>query len=118
PQAAEIEAVEYYLEHFVWGKLQRSDQETPHPYGIYGSDNWHVNRNSPIGFGSGGHGQEHMWRTFDYTHMILLYYNMYLIARLYPQLTRYLDKDGYLERAIGTARAFYVTPYNIKMGEP
>ncbi len=117
PVPEEIAAIEYYLENFVWGKLQRTDAETPHPYGIYGSDNWYVNRHSDVGFNSGGLGQEHMWRTFDYTHMILLYFNMYQIARLYPELTHYLDKDGYLERAFGTAQAFFTVPYNIKMGE-
>ncbi|MCC6805024.1 MAG: hypothetical protein IT319_19235 [Anaerolineae bacterium] len=117
PDAAEIEAVEYYLERFVWGKLQRTDAEQPHPYGIYGSDNWYVNRNSEIGYDSGGLGQEHMWRTFDYTHMFMLYFAMYQIADYYPALTHYLDKAGYLERAFGTVRAFFVVPYNIKMGE-
>ncbi|MCC7208738.1 MAG: hypothetical protein IT323_15630, partial [Anaerolineae bacterium] len=117
PVRAEIEAVEYYLEHFVWGGLQRTDTEEPHPYGIYGSDNWYANRTSPIGLNSGGLGQERMWRTFDYTHLILLYFAMYRIARDFPDLVRYLDKAGYLERAFGTARAFFVVPYNIKMGE-
>jgi len=32
---------------------------------------------------------------------------MYQIAKLYPGMTRYLDKDGYLERAFGTARAHF-----------
>lgn len=34
PDPKEIEALEYYLQHFVWGKLQRTDKETPHPYGV------------------------------------------------------------------------------------
>jgi len=59
-----------------------------------------------------------MWRTFDYTHYILLYYNMYRIAKQYPELINYLDADGYLKRAFGTAKAFFVVPYNIKMGKP
>ena len=29
-------SLEYYLEHFVWGGLQRTDDETPYPYGVYG----------------------------------------------------------------------------------
>lgn len=117
PVQAEIEAVEYYLEHFVWGGLQRKNTELPHPYGIYGSDNWYANRNSPIGLNSGGLGQERMWRTFDYTHLILLYFAMYRIAGYYPEMTRYLDRAGYLERAFGTAKAFFVVPYNIRMGD-
>jgi hypothetical protein len=118
PDAQEIEKVEYYLENFVWGKLQRTHLEQPHPFGIYGSPNWFTNRFSQTGYNSGGNGQEHMWRTFDYTHMIQLYYNLYRVAKLYPGITRYLDWSGYLDRAYGTAMAFYNVPYNIKMGAP
>jgi hypothetical protein len=121
PDPKEIAALEYFIEHFVWGNHQRTDKEEPHPYGIYGTTftpGWYENRHSDIGFNSGGHGQEHMWRTFDYTHYILLYYNMYRIAKQYPHLVNYLDASGYLERAYGTARAFFLVPYNIKMGEP
>lgn len=120
PDLQEITALEYFIEHFVWGNHQRTDKEEPHPYGIYGttfSPGWYENRHSDIGYNSGGHGQEHMWRTFDYTHYIMLYYNMYRIAKQYPELVNYLDADGYLERAFGTAKAFFVVPYNIKMGE-
>ena len=118
PNKAEISAIEYYLEHFVWGGLQRTDKENPHPFGIYGVDNWYVNRNSEIGFISGGHGKEHLWRTFDYPHLILLYFTMYHIARHYPEWVHYLDASGYLARAYGTARAYFTVPMNIKMGEP
>ena len=118
PNETEIAAIEYYLEHFVWGGLQRTNQEHPHPFGIYGVDNWYVNRNSEIGFSSGGHGKEHLWRTFDYPHLILLYFTMYRIARNYPEWVHYLDAPGYLARAFGTARAYFTVPINIKMGEP
>lgn len=115
PDPKEIEALEYYLEHFVWGKLQRTDKETPHPYGIYGCDSWHQCRNSTTGLNSGGHGQERMWRTFDYATFFTLYFNMYRIAKANPELCKYLDAKGYLERAYGTARAYYEVPYNIDM---
>ncbi|MEZ4729608.1 MAG: DUF5695 domain-containing protein [Caldilineaceae bacterium] len=118
PVAAEIEAVEYYLRNFVWGKLQRTATEEPHPYGIYGVDNWYVNRHSTTGYHSGGNGQERMWRTFDYPHLILLYFAMYQVAVSYPDLVAYLDQAGYLERAYGTAQAFFVVPYNIRMDAP
>ena len=118
PDQNEIKAIEYYIEHFVWGKHQRTDREHPHPYGIYGTPNWFENRKSATGFESGGNGQEHLWRTYDYPHLIVLYYQMFRIARKYPQMTRYLDAKGYLERAYGTAMAFFEVPYNIKMGEP
>ncbi|MCR5262298.1 MAG: hypothetical protein K6D94_00375, partial [Clostridiales bacterium] len=81
PVKEEIAAVEYYMERFLWGGLQRRDDEEPYPYGIYGSNYWYDNRRSDKTYGSGGHGQEHMWRTFDYTHIIGLYRDMYRIAR-------------------------------------
>jgi hypothetical protein len=118
PDDRQIAAVEYYLQHFVWGKLQRTGDEEPFPYGIYGSPSWHVNRFSATGYGSGGNGREHMWRTFDYTHMVQLYYEMYRIAKLYPQRVHYLDAAGYLERAYQTALAYFRVPYQIQMGAP
>ena len=56
-----------------------------------------------------------MWRTFDYTHYILLYYNMYRISKQNPGMARYLEPEEYLERAFGTAKAFFEVPYNIRM---
>ena len=121
PDRREIEALEYFIEHYVWGNHQRTDEERPHPYGIYGTcgdDGWHGNRTSTIGFDSHGLGREHMWRTYDYTHYFQLYYNMYLIAKANPRMVRYLDARGYLRRAWGTARAFFEVTYNIKMASP
>lgn len=118
PDPYEIEKIEYYLASFVWGKLQRTDAESPFPFGIYGTDSWFLHRFSNIGYGSGGNGREHMWRTFDYTHVIQLYYNLYRIAKMYAGITHYLDAKGYLDRALGTARAFYEVPYSINMGKP
>lgn len=118
PDNRQIAAVEYYLQHFVWGKLQRTADEQPFPFGIYGSPNWYVNRFSKTGYGSGGNGREHMWRTFDYTHLVQLYYEMYRIAKLYPERVHYLDAAGYLERAYRTALAYFRVPYQIRMGAP
>lgn len=115
PDAHEIEAIEYYIEHFVWGRLQRTDSEEPYPYGIYGSESWKKNRESGTGYHCGGIGMERMWRTFDYTHLIQLYFNMYLIAKSYPQYVHYLDAQGYLERARRTALAYFEVPYSIFM---
>lgn len=118
PDAEEIAALEYYEEHFVWGKLQRTDKEYPYPYGIYGSDNWHENRSGNAGkYNSGGWGQERMWRTFDYVTHIGIYYNLYRIARENPSMVHYLDAKGYLDRAYHTAMAYYEVPYNILMGK-
>ncbi len=121
PDPKEIEALEYFLERFVWGKHQRTDRETPYPYGIYGADSWHINRFAKRDLlegavsRPGGPSQCRMWRTFDYTTYFALYYNLYRIARQNPSLVNYLDAGGYLERAFGTARAFFEVPYNIRM---
>ncbi len=115
PVQNEIEAIEYYIEHFVWGGLQRTDTELPRPYGIYGCDYWYELRNSGTGINNGGHGEDRMWRTFDYVHITQLYYYMYQIARLYPDMVQYLAADDYLTRAYGTAMAFFEVPISIFM---
>ncbi len=110
PSGTEIEALEYYLKNFVWGKLQMTDQE-PYPYAIYGIDNWKVNRESKF---NDWRGKEHIWRIYDYPHIILLYFRMYEIAERYPALVHYLSAQGYLERAFGTAKAFFTVPLKIR----
>ncbi len=124
PDKKEVESIEYYLEHFVWGKLQRRADEQPYPYGVYGTPNWFVNRD-PARRRAYAESlrdkatalrdlpKEHVWRSYDYPHVIMLYFHMYQIARLYPGMTKSLDAAGYLERAWGTARAFFTYPYAI-----
>lgn len=107
PDQKEIEAVEYYIENFLWGKQQRSDKET-YAYGIYGIPNWKVNRESKPADRNGW--VYHLWRLYDYPHIIMLYLNMYRVAKFYPETAKYLDKDGYLERAFGTAKAYFTVP--------
>lgn len=124
PEAKEIESLEYYLKNFVWGGLQRRDDERPYPYGVYGTPNWYVNRDPARrrayaeSLVSGATAlrdlvKEHVWRSYDYPHVIMLYFHMYQIARMYPEMSRYLDAAGYLNRAWETARAFYTYPYEI-----
>lgn len=118
PDKAEIASLEYYQKNFVWGKLQRTNDEYPYPYGIYGSENWYQNRSGKYGtYADGGSGQGRMWRTFDYTTHFAIYYNLYRIAQDNPEMVSYLDADGYLERAYRTAMAYFEVPYNIIMGK-
>ncbi|HUM04395.1 MAG TPA: DUF5695 domain-containing protein [Terriglobales bacterium] len=115
PDAEEIRGLEYYLQHFVWGKLQRTDQEQPYPYGVYGTPDWYTNRD-PERRRRITHknlDKMHVWRSYDYPHMVRLYYHMYEIAKKYPDLSSYVDAPGYLERAWQTAHAFYIYPYQI-----
>lgn len=115
PEPKEIEALEYYIENFVWGGLQRTDAERPYPYGVYGTPNWYTNRSPERrrAWTDRDLDKEHVWRSYDYPHVIMLYYHMYRIARMYPQLSNHLDAAGYLERAYQTAKAFYIYPYEI-----
>ncbi len=115
PDDKEIESVEYYLENFVWGGLQRTENETPYPYGIYGTPNWKVCRDPEARAGVNNYNLDkmHVWRSYDYPHMFMLYYHMYQIAKFYPEKVHYLDAESYLERAYQTARAYWIYPYEI-----
>jgi hypothetical protein len=124
PNQREIESLEYYIKNFVWGGLQRRDDERPYPYGIYGTPNWFVNRDparrkayaQQLANGAGALrdlDKEHVWRSYDYPHVVMLYFHMYQIAKRYPEMSKYLDAAGYLNRAWETARAFYIYPYEI-----
>ena len=115
PVQAEIDSVEYYLKNYVWGKLQQTDRE-PYPYAVYGIDNWKVNRESKPQDRNGWFG--HVWRPFDYPHVINLYWSMYRVAKYYPDKVKYLDKNGYLERAFGTAKGYYTYPLQFAQWSP
>jgi hypothetical protein len=122
PEPKEIEALEYYLQHFVWGKLQLTDKESPYPYGVYGTPNWYVDRDPERrkAYAASANEtarrdlqKEHVWRSYDYPHVVMFYFHMYEIAKNYPRLCKYLDAAGYLERAWQTARAFFTYPCEI-----
>jgi hypothetical protein len=121
PEAAEIAALEYFIKHFVWGKHQRTDAETSYPYGIYGADSWQQNRfaeRDPLDRGisrPGGPSACRMWRTFDYTTYFALYFDLYRIAKQRPDLVKECSAAEYLERAYGTARAYFEVPAAIRM---
>lgn len=112
PDDEEIASIEYYIENFVWGGLQRTDEETPYPYAIYGTPNWYINRNPELKATQGNFkpGVMRAWRSFDYPHIMMMYYHMYRIAKMYPDKCHYLDAEGYLERAYQTAKAYFHYP--------
>lgn len=115
PDDYEISSVEYYIENFVWGGLQRTDQELPNPYGIYSVPNWYVARDHKLFAGIRNNNLDKMniCRNYDYPHIIMMYYHMFQIAEYYPDKVKYLDAEGYLERAYQTAKALYTYPYEI-----
>jgi hypothetical protein len=114
PDQKEIDSVEAYIRKYMWGGQQQTDKE-PYPYGIYGIPNWKTLRNSP---NDDRTGKKHLWRIYDYPHVILMYYNMYRVAQNYPNMVHYLDKAGYLERAYGTAMALYTYPELLDSWKP
>ncbi len=111
PVQAEVDALDAYIEHFVWGGLQRTTDET-YPYGIYGIPDWKHNRDSAD---PGPKGQLHIWRAYDYPHIIAMYFAMYRLARHHPQVTTRLTAEVYLQRAAGTALALFTVP--LKTGD-
>ena len=110
PQQSEIEALDYYIKNFVWGGLQQTTQE-PYPYAIYGIPDWKTNRES---IDPGRYGQRHIWRIYDYPHIVLMYYSMYRVAKNYPQIKTALPAAEYLKRAFGTAVALFTVPMQVE----
>ncbi len=109
PVASEVAALDDYIEHFVWGGLQRTTAER-YPYGIYGIIDWKRNRDSAD---PGDKGQLHIWRPYDYPHIFLMYFGMYQVARDHPHIATRLSADTYLERAGQTAIAMFEVPRQV-----
>jgi hypothetical protein len=62
----------------------------------------------------GRNGQAHVWRIYDYPHIVMLYHRMYHVAKFYPGMVKYMDANGYLERAYRTAVAYWTVPYEVE----
>ncbi len=107
PVQEEVEALDYYIENFVWGGLQRTTEET-FAYGIYGIPDWKTNRESDD---PGRAGRQHLWRIYDYPHITLMYLSMYKVARNHPQVRTAMTAEEYLRRAYGTALALFTIPW-------
>lgn len=110
PVQSEVEALDYYLEHFVWGGLQRTTDET-YSYGLYGIPDWKQNRDSNE---PGRNGQLHLWRCYDYPHVVVMYFSMYRVARDHPQIETAMTAEEYLRRAYGTTQAMFTVPMQIE----
>ena len=110
PVQVEVEALDYYIRHFVWGGLQQTTEE-PYPYGVYGIPDWKQNRGSDD---PGRDGRRHLWRVYDYPHVIQMYFGMYRVAKNHPQIKTELAADEYLRRAFGTAKAMFTVPMEIE----
>lgn len=110
PVQAEVSALDYYIEHFVWGGLQRTTAEE-YSYAIYGIPDWKQNRDSAD---PGRNGRKHFWRIYDYPHVTLMYFSMYRVAKHHPRITTALGALEYLRRAYGTAVAMFTIPHEVE----
>ncbi len=110
PDHGEIDSLEFYIRNHVWGGLQQTTEE-PFPYAIYGIDNWKQLRSSP---NDDRTGRRHIWRIYDYPHIVSLYTSMARVARDHPEMVHLLDAKGYLTRAWGTAMAFFEVPLKVE----
>ena len=109
PVEQEVAALDAYVEHFVWGGLQCTEAEL-YPYAIYGIPDWKQLRDSKE---EGTGGKTHLWRIYDYPHIALMYYNMYRIARQWPQMPLTQTAETYLHRAARTMVAMFTVPLEI-----
>jgi len=107
PVPSQIAALDRYIEHFVWGGLQQTTDEL-YPYSIYGIPDWKTLRNSKVADRTKG--VDHVWRCYDYPHIVLLYYSMFRIASENPGIKTRLTASEYLQRAFGTAEAMFTVP--------
>ncbi len=110
PNQAEIESLELYISKYLWGGMQMTEKEK-YPYAIYGIPNFRANRESAD---EGRNGRAHVWRIYDYPHIVMLYHRMYQIAKFYPDKIKHLDAPTYLERAFRTAVAYWTVPLAVE----
>jgi hypothetical protein len=110
PVQGEVEALDYYTENFVWGGLQKTTEET-FSYGIYHTPDWKQNRES---HDPGRGGQQHVWRIYDYPHIVLMYLGLYRVAKHHPHIRTSMEAKDYLRRAYGTALAMFTIPWEIE----
>lgn len=94
PKQEQIDSLEYYLEHFIWGYMQNHDD-----YQVY---HWYA--------GSDEKADTQSWRSYNYVHVANTYYNMYRIAKSYPHMMNYLTADEYLLRCYNTLKAYFTFP--------
>jgi hypothetical protein len=114
PVQRQVDALDTYIQAFAWGGLQMTPTEA-YPYAVYGIPDWKQNRESEA---MGTDGRSHVWRIYDYPHVLLMYLSMYRIARHYPGIETALSWRAYLRRAYGTAMAYYRYPEELQDWSP
>jgi hypothetical protein len=134
PVQSEIDGVELYISRYLFngakwnqgvGGMQMTEAE-PYPYGLYGAfENWEQHRRidplPPTGFrpqnprlsqevGWKRLHREHLWRIYDYPHIMLMYYRMYQIAKAHPSMVHFANAEEYLMLAYNTSVAYWTVP--------
>ncbi|MBP5600433.1 MAG: hypothetical protein J6X48_09225 [Lachnospiraceae bacterium] len=110
PIQSEVDVLDRYIDRFVWGGLQCTEEEN-YPYGIYGIPDWNTNRQSKD---EGNSGKEHLWRIYDYPHIATMYFNMYRIASNFKNIKTKLSSKEYLKRAYKTSVTMFTLPLELE----
>jgi len=131
PTPEGVASVERYVRYYLFndykdgkGGMQMTEKEA-YPYGIYGTfDNWWQHRAAPDTppdtYEPGNANRlrdwtvlhrDHLWRIYDYPHIINMYHRLYQIGKFYPELLKWKTSAQYLELAYHTAVAYWTVPF-------
>jgi hypothetical protein len=131
PTQEGVDSVERYVRYYLFndykdgkGGMQMTEKE-PYPYGIYGTfDNWWGHREAPDtppdDYQPGNPNRErnwlvlhrdHLWRIYDYPHIINMYHRLYQIGKFYPGMLKWKTSEEYLELAYRTTVAYWTVPF-------
>jgi hypothetical protein len=134
PTKEGVASVERYVRYYLFndyregkGGMQMTATE-PYPYGIYGTfDNWWQHRAAPDAppdsYEAGNANRQrdwtvlhrdHLWRIYDYPHVINLYHRLYQIGKFYPEMVQWKTSAEYLELAYRTAVAYWTVPFKTR----
>jgi len=130
PTAEGVASVERYVRYYLFndykdgkGGMQMTEKEA-YPFGIYGTfDNWWQHRAAPDAppdtYEPGNANRQrdwtvlhrdHLWRIYDYPHIINMYHRLYQIGKFYPGMLHWRTSAQYLELAYRTAVAYWTVP--------
>lgn len=127
PDAAEISKLDDFIDGVVWGHLQVSSGE--HKFGVHKSLFFYQPSvmpsfpyNSSFDWSSwtswNQAGAEDVGRSYNYPHVVALYWTMYRLARNHPGLATHHPWQWYLDQAFGTAMAAQSqAPYYMQFGQ-
>ena len=131
PTAEGVASVERYVRYYLFndykdgkGGMQMTEREA-YPFGIYGTfDNWWQHRAAPDTppdtYEPGNPNRQrdwtvlhrdHLWRIYDYPHIINMYHRLYQIGKFYPEMLHWKASAQYLELAYRTAVAYWTVPF-------